>query len=65
MSPGSLPLTAALSAEAKALGVEHDLTRFSLREQAFSELCAAMFKDDGSFEAAKARFDALKPETVE
>lgn len=56
MSP-TLPLTAALS----PLAAEHglDLTPFALREQAFNDMLASARKFDGSYEEARARFEAL------
>lgn len=55
MSP-TLPLTAALSPLADEQGV--DLTPFALREQAFNDMLASARKFDGSYELAKARFEA-------
>lgn len=60
MSPGDLGMTAALSATARALGVDHDLTPFALRERAFNDMIAAATDpDETRWNEAKARFEAL------
>lgn len=62
MIAGNLPLTAGLSAMASRLHVDHDLTPFAMREQAFNDMMkAAVANDDGAWEEAKARFGALRP----
>lgn len=62
MSPGKLPMTAGLASLAHGLGVDHDLTPFAVREQAFNEMVAAAVSgDDQAWDDAKARFDAATP----
>lgn len=53
----ALPLTAALSPLAAEQGL--DLTPFALREQAYADMLASARKFDGSYEEAKARFEAI------
>ena len=55
MMKQTLAMTAALS----PLAHEHvvDLTPLAMREMAFNDMLASARKFDGSYEAAKARFD--------
>ena len=55
MSP-TLPMTAALSPLATKQG--HDLTPLARAEHAFNDMLSSVRKFDGSYEEAKARFDA-------
>lgn len=59
-NPKNLPMTSALLPFADGF----DLTPFAYREQAFNDMLASARKFDGSFEEAKARFDAIEGKRV-
>lgn len=60
MNAQSLPATQTLDTLAQKWGIEIDLTPLARQEIAFAEMLASAGKFDGSYEAAKARFDAAR-----
>jgi hypothetical protein len=58
MNPSTLTATGAADSLARKWGIEADLTPLARQEQAFNDMVANARKFDGSFEAARDRFQA-------